>query len=72
MYDYKNSPCLGCADREIGCHSRCRLYKSFRRLRDEHNRRKRVVRPGDTHTAGLDSALRRDLNNRRIKYGPIK
>lgn len=29
------SPCMGCAEREIGCHGRCERYGQFRRARVE-------------------------------------
>lgn len=25
----RNAPCMGCADRKIGCHSQCEKYKQF-------------------------------------------
>lgn len=30
-----NGPCQGCADRYVGCHSKCELYISFRKELDE-------------------------------------
>lgn len=35
-------PCLNCQDRKLGCHSKCKEYKNFRKLKDKENdRRKR-------------------------------
>ena len=27
---YVASPCLGCKERKLGCHSHCRLYQAFK------------------------------------------
>ena len=31
----KRSPCYGCADRHLGCHSSCEKYEKFRERLDE-------------------------------------
>lgn len=31
------APCKGCADRFVGCHSTCDLYKQFRNELDKKN-----------------------------------
>lgn len=36
----KQSPCLGCENRHVGCHSECEVYKDYRREADiERDRR---------------------------------
>lgn len=40
----ENSPCLGCPDRQQGCHGVCKLYQAFdakRRRMRENNRKAR-------------------------------
>ena len=32
--------CMNCADRCVGCHSTCEIYKAFRAERDELNSKK--------------------------------
>lgn len=32
------SPCLGCPERNVGCHSRCKDYKKFQKNQDEYNK----------------------------------
>ena len=34
----KQQPCYGCEDREVGCHSKCDLYKEFREDLDKRNK----------------------------------
>ena len=38
-FQYPNSPCVGCNKREIGCHSSCEDYISYRNI----NTRKRAI-----------------------------
>lgn len=33
------SPCMGCEERHVGCHSECDKYRQFRADIDEHHRR---------------------------------
>ena len=33
------SPCMGCEDRHVSCHSECEKYRQFRADIDEHHRR---------------------------------
>ena len=35
------SPCLGCEDRELGCHSSCEKYIEYQRVREEQ---KKIIR----------------------------
>ena len=42
------SPCYGCDERVIGCHSECDLYLEFRRALDRYNeaaRQNRTIIP---------------------------
>lgn len=32
------APCKDCPDREVGCHSKCERYTSFRKELDEYNK----------------------------------
>ena len=32
----RKSPCLGCEDREVGCHGSCETYQEFRAAQDEY------------------------------------
>lgn len=36
----KKSPCFGCGDRVLGCHSSCEKYQDFRRQADAAIREK--------------------------------
>lgn len=31
----RNSPCMGCSDRNTGCHSKCEKYKKYKNELDE-------------------------------------
>lgn len=43
-------PCEKCDYREVGCHSRCKRYKNFRKLKDKENdTRKREAYKYDEH-----------------------
>ena len=35
------SPCKGCAERTIGCHGRCEMFRKWREERDKINELKR-------------------------------
>ena len=41
-----DAPCKGCKDREIGCHSLCEKYKSWRKWKDEENEKIRKAKYG--------------------------
>lgn len=34
-------PCYGCEKRQVGCHSFCEKYKTFRRNRNYHNAKRK-------------------------------
>ena len=31
----KNSPCMGCSDRIVGCHTSCDKYRKYKELNEE-------------------------------------
>ncbi len=33
----KNAPCRDCADRKVGCHGNCELYKEFKEMCNQIN-----------------------------------
>ena len=39
-----DSPCLGCVERVIGCHSTCIKYIDFRQRLDAYNKEKADIR----------------------------
>lgn len=41
-------PCKDCKHRKLGCHSRCKAYKDFKRLKEKEkeNRRKEFQKDG--------------------------
>ena len=37
----RNCPCMGCGDREIGCHGKCEKYKAWRQMINQRNEQER-------------------------------
>ena len=72
MNDSNAVPCRYCTKRSYNCHALCKEYKDFRSARDAANADRKIQREGGGHSAALETALRRDLNRRRKKYGAIK
>lgn len=50
----KNSmvPCLDCAERHVGCHDRCDIYKSWNKEHQEYLKVKRKQEAIDIYNAG--------------------
>ena len=46
----KDAPCLGCADRHIGCHSDCERYKAFKGRTDGKNQDRIAYLKAHPHT----------------------
>ena len=57
-------PCMGCAEREPGCHGKCERYRAARKEHDERARREKEGRPGfdeccELRRQGVERAKRR-------------
>lgn len=57
------SPCLGCTDRAVNCHSTCSLYKQFRQRLDQHNQHIRAQK----YKANIMAGYYADLAERTRK-----
>lgn len=49
LYGVNDSPCYGCKDRKIGCHSKCKKYKEY----DDKNKKRRKQRLDDMYSSGV-------------------
>lgn len=54
------APCLGCPDREIGCHGNCEKYISF----TEENEREKERRQTYLHNEAVCNNFRREMINK--------
>jgi hypothetical protein len=43
------SPCLNCADRSIGCHSKCEIYKTWK---SQHKSKQKIIRQAKQEITG--------------------
>lgn len=57
---YVKSPCKGCPDRVLGCHSECGKYLAFQ----EAQERLRQIRNGILHTYDPSPRLKRNIRNK--------
>lgn len=57
------SPCLGCTDRAVGCHSRCDKYAAYRAEVDKVHAEKIKRRDNDY----VDYSLRKISKMQRLK-----
>jgi hypothetical protein len=48
FYNKERSPCLGCKDREVGCHGRCEIYKAWTERHEEYLKRVREQKQTDS------------------------
>jgi len=59
------APCLDCNDRELGCHSKCRLYLKFIKERAKENELIKNERNKDALTIGhIVNTVRRNQKHR--------
>lgn len=65
-----NTPCKGCEDRWVGCHSLCQRYQTFKHNIDKKNKeirekKEQIWRQTDTKIKGINRV--RNTRNRKSK-----
>lgn len=61
---YHGDPCLGCGEREVGCHAKCEKYMAWR----EELKRKRAIIDGDNETIRTLNQMEIERSDRIAKF----
>ena len=56
-------PCMGCSDRQIGCHASCEKYKAWKQYSDEYNETERQQKQSEY----MLRAVKQEIARRRKK-----
>ena len=63
------SPCYGCSDREVGCHSTCESYKVYKASKDQDRETFALIARGKPDKIGVSKTK---IYNKRIEVGGDK
>jgi hypothetical protein len=60
------SPCYGCSEWKVGCHSTCESYKAYKAVKDQERKDRLLMRRGEPDKIGVSKIK---MYNKRVEVG---
>lgn len=65
------APCKDCVGRELGCHSKCERYASYRAAKDEEGNKRRKIREREAEHCDYRRKAIAAVRKRNLRGGEV-